>query len=223
LAKITRKEMKSDKFALEVRYGVVRWGGIAAAVVVIVAAVMVYRNYQHAARQEALRAALEVQNAQVGPENPNVITFPTPADRDKAVNKVFGSLAAKYPGTEEGAIAEFFLGTNAADKGNLAEAEKRFRTALDYYSGPIASQVKLSLAQTYAAEGKQADAEKLVQSLIDHPAVLVSKEEATLVLAQIIRTKDPERARKLVDPLRSSPRSNVSKTAITAYGDISQK
>ena len=128
----------------------------------------------------------------------------------------------KYSGTDEGLIAEFFLGTNAADQGKLSEAEKRLKVVAD--AGiPYSALAKLSLAQVYAAEGKLADGEKLVQSLIDHPTPLVSKEAATIALAELIQSKDPQRARKLLEPLRSSPRGSVSRVAISALSDMSQK
>jgi hypothetical protein len=51
--------------------------------------------------------------------------------------------------------------------------------------------------------------------------VLVSKETATLALADLLKKTDPQRAKKLVDPLRTSTRSAVSKAAITFDGDLS--
>ena len=231
--RLTRKELKSDRFALEVQHSIqvvsdhrqqlTRWGTIAGVVAILVIAVVVYRNHEHVVRQEALRAAQQLQNASIGPQqNELSVSFPTQAERDKAVNKSFTELAAKYSGTDEGLIAEFFLGTNAADQGKLSEAEKRLKVVAD--AGiPYSALAKLSLAQVYAAEGKLADGEKLVQSLIDHPTPLVSKEAATIALAELIQMKDPQRARKLLEPLRSSPRGSVSRVAISALSDMSQK
>jgi len=231
--RLTRKELKSDRFALEVQHSIqvvsdhrqqlTRWGTIAGVVAILVIAVVVYRNHEHVVRQEALHAAQQLQNASIGPQqNELSVSFPTQAERDKAVNKSFTELAAKYSGTDEGLIAEFFLGTNAADQGKLSEAEKRVKVVAD--AGiPYSALAKLSLAQVYAAEGKLADGEKLVQSLIDHPTPLVSKEAATIALAELIQSKDPQRARKLLEPLRSSPRGSVSRVAISVLSDMSQK
>jgi len=231
--RLTRKELKSDRFALEVQHSIqvvsdhrqqlTRWGTIAGVVAILVIAVVVYRNHEHVVRQEALHAAQQLQNASIGPQqNELSVSFPTQAERDKAVSKSFTELAAKYSGTDEGLIAEFFLGTNAADQGKLSEAEKRLKVVAD--AGiPYSALAKLSLAQVYSAEGKLADGEKLVQSLIDHPTPLVSKEAATIALAELIQLKDPQRARKLLEPLRSSPRGSVSRVAISALSDMSQK
>jgi predicted negative regulator of RcsB-dependent stress response len=231
--RLTRKELKSDRFALEVQHSIqvvsehrqqlTRWGTVIGVVAILVIAVILYRNHEHTVRQEALHAAQQLQNANIGPQqNEFSISFPTQAERDKAVNKAFTELAAKYPGTDEGLIAQFFLGTNAADQGRLAEADKRLKEVADS-STPYSALAKMSLAQVYAAEGKLADGEKLLQSLIDHPTPLVSKESATIVLAEVIQSKDPQRARKLLEPLRSNPRSSVSRVSISALSDMSQK
>lgn len=232
--KHTRKELKSDKFALEVQHSVefvsghrqqmIQWGGLAVALVLIVAGVIYYRNYQHTTRQEALHQAMRIQNSNVGPsQSEYLIAFPTADARRTAVLKAWGDLAAKYPGTDEGRIAEYFLGTNAADAGNLAEAEKHFKAATEGGKEPYASMGKLALAQIYAAQGHLKDGIALIQSVIDHPTVMVSKETATLAMADLLRNSDIQRAKKLVEPLRTSTRSAVSRAAITLDDDLSHQ
>jgi predicted negative regulator of RcsB-dependent stress response len=236
--KLTRKELKSDKFAQEVQHSVqfvsghreqireqaLRWGAPALALVLIVAGVFYYRNYQHAARQEMLHAAMRIQNSQVGPsQGEYVVTFPTSEARNTAVLKAWRELLAKYPGTEEGRIAEYFLGTNAADGGNLAEAERHFKASIDSGNGPYASLAKLALAQVYGGEGKVKEGAQLLQSVMDHPTVLVSKETATLALAELLKSTDRQRAKKLVEPLRTSTRAAVSRAAITLDADLSKQ
>jgi predicted negative regulator of RcsB-dependent stress response len=230
--KLTRKELKSDKFALEVQHSVeyvaehrrqmIQWAVPAVAAVLIVIGIFYYRSYQHNVRQEALHSTMLIQNSTVGPsQSEYVVSFPTPDARQTAVVKAWRDLAAKYSGTQEGDIAEFFLGTNAADTGNLPEAAKHFRAAIDSGSGPYASEAKLALAQVYAAQGKLNDGVQLIQSVIDHPTVMISKDAAILALADLIKISDPKRARALVEPLRTSTRSAVSKAAITLDSTLS--
>lgn len=236
MARLSRKELKSDKFALEVQHSVeyvsqhrqqlIRWGGIGLAAVILVVMFFVYRTHERGVRQEALRHAMQVQNATIAQQptgNPNILTFPTDAERVKAAIQAFTEVATKYSGTEEGALAEYFLGTNAADQGNLAEAQKDFQKVIDHGNQNVNSMAKLALANVYAGEGKLADGEKLIQSVIDHPTALVSKDEATLALGQLVAPTDPQRARKLIEPLRSSPRAAISRAAITAIGELPQK
>jgi predicted negative regulator of RcsB-dependent stress response len=232
--RLTRKELKSDRFALEVQHSVeyvaehrrqvVRWSSIGVAVVLIIVGVFVYRNYQRGVRQEKLASAMQIMNATIGPsQSEYAVSFPTTTERDKAATKAFTELATKYPGTDEGVLAEFYLGTNAADAGNIDEAAKRYKVVVDEGSGPYASVAKLSLAQIYASQGKQTEGEKLIQSVIDHPTELVSKEAATIALAKLVALKDAARARKMLEPLRGSPRSGISRSALNALDDISQK
>ncbi len=235
MARLSRKELKSDKFALEVQHSVefvtehrqqlIRWGGVGAAVVILVVAFFAYRTHMSGVREEALHHAMQVQNANVGENSGNqfILTFPTEAAREKAAIQAFTNIASKYPGSKEGALAEYFLGTNAADAGNFGEAQKHFQRVIDYGDGNFSSMAKVALANVYASEGKLADGEKLIQSVIDHPTILVSKDAATLALGQLIAPTDPARARKLLEPLRSSPRAAVSRAAITAIGEIQQK
>lgn len=232
--RLTRKELKSDRFALEVQHSVeyvsehrrqlTRWGSIAAAVAVVLIASFLYRKHERSIRQEALRAASRIQNAAIGPPSSEyVVSFPTAADRDKALVKAYSEMAAKYSGTDEALIAEIGLGINAADQGKLAEAARHFKIAADGGNGPYSSLAKLSLAQVYASQGKQADGEKLIQSVIDHPTVLVSKEAATIAMAELIGPKDPQRARKLLEPLLGHPRPGVHQTALTVISELPKK
>ena len=50
--------------------------------------------------------------------------------------------------------------------------------------------------------------------------MFVSKEQATLELAQVIAKKDPAEARKLLEPLSASQRSAVSRAAVAEMGTI---
>jgi len=233
LDRLTRKELKSDRFALEVQHSVeyvaehqrqlIRWGGVAVAVAVVILAIFFYRSHEREVRQEDLRAAQRVQNATIGPQGSDqILAYPTAQERSKAMVKAFGDIVTKYSGSDEAVIAQYTLGVNAADDGNTAEAEKRFKAAVDSGTAPYDSLAKLALAQIYASEGKLADGKQLIQSVIDHPTVLVSKEAATIAMAQLIAPTDPAGARKLLEPLRNlgNPRSNVSQAALNALSDL---
>jgi len=234
VAGLTRKELKTDQvaktvfdvfeWASEHRKEVVRWGGLAVVAVVAAIGIFYYRSYQAEARQIALAEALRIDDAGVGsePVQQQNLHYNTSAEKEKARDQAFGELAAKYSGTQEGAIAEIYLGSWAADKGNLAEAEKRFKNVVDTGPKVYAAQARLSLAQVYAGEGKLTDAQKVLQPLIDKPTETVSKEEAELVLAQLLVKSNPAEARKLAGPLRSSSRAAVSRAANSVFGELLQ-
>jgi TolA-binding protein len=227
-----RRELKHDKFVEQVGQSVEYAAEHKSQVLTIGAAVLgvlvlgliwyFYSNSQAAARQQALREAMRIQEAQIGPGGSEyVVSFPTQAEKDAAVVKAFTEMSNKYSGSDEGAIAQYFLGVAAADQGKLAEAEKHFKAAVDSADDVYASQAKLSLAQVYEATGRVSEAEKLLRSMISDPTILVSKEQATVALARTIAKTNPAEARKLLEPLRQE-RGPVSRAALSALGEISR-
>ncbi len=232
--KVTRKELKTDRFALEVEHSVeyvsghrkqiIQWGAIGVAAVLLIVGIVWYRSYQHQARQDMLASALQMQNAQVGPsQNEYAITFLTQPEKDKSVAKAFSDIIAKYPGSDEAMIAEFYLGSQAANAGDLAQAQKRFQIVVDSGAKDYASLAKLSLATIYQSQGKLAEAEKLIHSVMDNPTALVSKDQATISLAHLVASTNPQEARKLLEPLRASPRGAISRAALSALSDLPEK
>lgn len=230
--RLTRKELKTDKFAQEVghtveyvgehRRQVMLYGGIALAVVVLGAAGYFYRNHQHQQREAALREAILIQQAAVGPApNPMVRAYPTKAEKDQAAEKAFAEVAARYDGSEEAAYALYMLGNLAMDQGRPADAVKRYQAVLDQGQPIYASLAKMTLADIYANEGKLNQAEPLLRSVIEKPTALVSKEQATIELARLLAAAKPDEARKLLEPLRTSERQAVSRTAISELSNVS--
>jgi predicted negative regulator of RcsB-dependent stress response len=227
VARITRKELKSDKFAQEVgltvtffeehKEEIARYGMIAAVVGLLVAGYVFYQRHEHGLREQALTKAIQVQEAPVGASASGGPSFPTQEAKDQESLKAFAAL--RSTGGEEGEIAQYYLGAIQADQGKLAEAEKSFQEVAQKGDEKYASLSKLSLAQIEFADGRSELAEKTLRELMDKPTIFVSKEQATITLARYLMVKKPAEARKLLDPLRKVP-GPVGQTAIQAYGEI---
>jgi predicted negative regulator of RcsB-dependent stress response len=228
-----RQELKHDRFVERVGYTVeyaaehkhqlIRYTIIGLVALIVGLGVSWYMRSQATARQDALREAIRKQEGQIGPaQSPYLVAFATEAEKQKAVDAAWNDLVAKYSGSDEAMIAQYYMGVNAADRGNMQEAEKHLKVVADSGKDAYASQAKLSLANIYAAQGKTAEAEKLLRSILDDPTILVSKEQATLALAKLIADSRPAEARKLLEPLRTE-RGPVSRAAITALNDIPAK
>jgi len=227
----TRKQLKTDSFAKDLGMGVsflsehrtetIRYGLIALGVVILGVGYYFYSSHQATAREAALTEAMKIDESIISPSpTPTNINFPTQAEKDKARTQAFTDLFIKYRGTAEGATGGIFIGAEQSDKGNFAAAEKIFKDVMDSSPADYASEARISLAHVYAAEGKTQEAENLMHYLIDHPTDLVSKEEATLELGDIIAQTNPSEAVKLIGPLRNSPRASVSKVALSEVGRI---
>jgi hypothetical protein len=225
-----KKVVKNDEFKQQVWHSidflkdhtadVKKYGAIVLAVLVVAGGAYFYISHQGDAREEALAVALKVDQATVGPTpQGSGQHFNTQEEKDKATEKAFREVAAKYPGTQEGAIALINLGQGAVDRGDMAEGEKDFKSVVDSAPAAYSSQAALALAQLYDIEGKNADAAKLLNNLVMHPTITVSKEEAQLALAKVIAKTDPDKARKLVEDLQKG-RNAVSKAAVSEMAEI---
>jgi len=229
VSRITRKELKTDKFALEVEHGIsffeehkneaVKYGAIALGVIVPIVGYTIYQRSQHGTREQALAAAIRVQEAPVGVSGNGGPAFPSQDAKDQETIRVFADLQTKYSGTAEGEIAQYYLGSIKADQGKLAEAEKLFQEVAQKGAEKYASLAKFSLAQIYFADGRTEQGEKLLRDLIANPTVFVSADQATISLARFLAAKKPAEARKLLDPLRSRP-GNVGQTALSLMGEL---
>lgn len=231
--RLTRKELKTDKFAEEVghtfefleehRKQAFIVGGIILALIIVAAGGYYYQKRQHLERQEALTAALQTYQAPVtNAPNQTGLSFKTEAEKNAASEKEFNALAEKYPGSPEAAIAKYYLGVLASSEDDHEKAERLLKEVMESGSQPYTSQAAFSLAQLYAGQSRTEDAEKLLRNLVEHPTILVSKEQATIALANLLAKKNPEEARKLLEPLRSE-RSAVSRAALSALGQIPQE
>jgi predicted negative regulator of RcsB-dependent stress response len=226
----TRKSLKTDKFAQDVgltfsflnehRAESIRYGLIGLAVVLLAVGYYFYSRHQATGREEALAAAMKIDQAIIAAKpTPTNINFATKEEKDKARTQAFSDLATKYRGTAEGAVGGIFIGAEKADKGDFAAAEKIYKDVMDSAPEEYSAQARISLAYVYASEGKPQDAEKLMRYLVDHPTALVSKEQATLELGDILSKSNCKEALKLIEPLRSS-RTAISKIALTEVGRI---
>jgi predicted negative regulator of RcsB-dependent stress response len=235
-SQLTRKELKQDKFAVEVEHTVDYFAahrkqtlrlGVSALIVILIGAGFYYfRNSQQATRQEALGEALTLANAQVGAAQPgsSAPTFPTDAAKNDAVTKAFNKIVTDYGGTDEGYIAEYYMAANTLASGRPDEASKKYQEVADHADANFASLAKLALAQIDAADNKMADAEKLFKDLVNNPTALVSKAQATIAYAKAIANTRPDEARKMLTELAAAKdQGDVGAIATRVLSELPQK
>ena len=234
-SQLTRKELKQDKFAVEVEHTVdyfaahrkqtLRYGVTALIVIVIAAGAWYFRNSQASVRQQVLGEALTLANAPVGAPQPGgPQTFPTDAAKNDAVTKSFNKVLSDYGGTQEGYVAEYYLAANALGSGKPAEARQKYQDVADHADANFASLAKLSLAQLDAGDNKLSDAEKIFKDLVDHPTALVSKAQSTIAYARAIAHTRPDDARKMLTQLiADKDQADVAQIANQALAELPQK
>lgn len=227
----TRHDLKSDKFVQEVAHtvsfldqhkaAITRYGSIVLALVVIASGYYYWSQSRAAARRAELTSAMKTFNAIIAEKaDPRVTSFPTQAARQEAIKKEFGAIISRHSGTEEAAVASYLLGVNAADQGELDESVKHLQSAIEKGGASYGSLAKLALAEVFAAQGKPADAEKLLRQVIEKPSVFASKAQATISLARLLSKTNPAEAQKLLEPLRTESGA-ASRAALTLSGELS--
>ncbi len=229
---ITRKELKQDKFAVEVAHGVdyfaghrknfFLYGGIAAGVALVAAGVFYYHNQQVTQRNQELGNAMVLSNAAVGAPSPSgAPTFATEQAKTAAVAKAYQKVMSDFPGSQEAYVAEYMLASQSADSGKTDDAVKKYRDVADHADPNYASLAKFAISQIESSTNP-ADAEKLLKDLMDHPTDLVSKSQATISYARLIAPSRPDEARKLLTALMNPP-SDISAIASAAMESLPQK
>lgn len=230
---LSRKNLKTDQAAVAVghtvdyfaahRQQVIRVAIGAAVLLVLIAGIVFFRNQRHAARQQALGEALLIANAPVGTAPPNGgLSYPSESAKQDAEQKGFSRVVNDWGGSDEAYIAEYYLAGLDVDSGKSDSAKKRYQDVADHASKNYASLGKLSLAQLYAQENRNGDAEKLLKDLMDNPTDLVSKDQSTIAYARVIGRTRAAEARKLLDPLATKS-SDISPIAIQALAEIPAK
>ena len=232
---LTRRELKQDKFAVEVEHTVdyfaahrrqtILYGGIALAIIVIAGGFFYFRNSQHSVREQVLGEALSLAGAPVGTASPSGgPSFPTEAAKNDAISKALTKVASDYAGTAEGYVAEYSLAGTALDAGKTDDARKKYQDVADRASANYASLAKLALAEIDASDNRSGEAEKLLKDLMDHPTDLVSKTQATIAYAKVIGPTRPDEARKLLNQiLNDKDSTSLRQIASTAMNDLPQK
>jgi predicted negative regulator of RcsB-dependent stress response len=221
---LTRKELKSDQVAVTVEHtvdyfqlhqqNIVKIVIGVVAVAVLAGGIMFYRSQQHATRQAALSEALRIANAPLGAQGtPDAPAFPSLETKVAEETKVLSKLMSDYSGSEEAYISEYYLASALVSDNKLDEARKHLQNVVDHASKSYASLAKLSLAQIDFQENRADEGEKLLRDLINNPTTLVSKDQATLSLAQAIAAKNPAEARKLLEPLAQASGRDVGEVA----------
>jgi len=196
------------------RQTAIQWGlGIVALIAVIVAVVLVYNQRSNAA-QTAFGAAMNLYATPIDnpaqPAPPGTKTFKSIADRSKAANPLFVDVANHYAFTGAAHDALYFAGLTYADMGDNANAQTYLEKAISAGNANTSSLAKLALANLDTETGRNADAIKLLQQLIDKPTVAVPAATAQLDLAALYQTSDPAKAKQIYTTLKDKDKTTAA-------------
>ena len=223
----TRQQLKQDKFA-ETATETISWAVehqktltsaaiVAGVAVLILAGGWIYYNQRDQAASVDLGAAMRVYGAPLRPANapkPDYPSFTSTKERAEAARAAFERVQNKYPHTRAAGFARYFAGVTANDMGDTTSAERVLRQVAGSRDAELSALGKLALASIYRGQNRDAEAIKLYQELIAHPAVTVPKTTAQLELAALYQQKQPEEATKLYQQIqKENPASPAAQAA----------
>ena len=206
-----RRQLKQDQFAAKTQE-TIDWASehqsaltYITIIVVVLGALAVGAFYYQQGREKAASALLsqgiDDYSAPIVPAGSapiaGVTTFSSTVDRAKTASTKFIEVSQKYPHTDAGTLAKYFIGLCSEDMNDNAKAEQYFKDVAD--SGPkdTAALAKQALAALYHQEGQDENAIALYKQLIDKLTNTVSKATAQMDLAALYATKEPTEAKKL--------------------------
>lgn len=228
--RITRKDLKTDHFVTTVghtleglsqhRREVKRYAIIGAVVLVVILATVSFFRWRAAERAEALSAYFRVMEAPVVPAGTTSgKSFATEEEKQKGIEQAVTDLLAKYPGSNEAAVAVYFRGTDHAEKGDLAKALADLDLAVSSGNADTKALANFAKAGVLRAQGKKDEAETVLRTVMANPGRLILKEQAALSLAELIQDSKPDEALKLLEPLRTAE-GVVQRSAAKLYSEI---
>jgi len=231
LDRVTRKALKTDRFAVEVTHSVeyvtehrrqaLLYGGAALVLLLLAGGGYFWVQKRRSSAHEALYKALETAHAAVTEEESfGRLTFRTEKEKNDKALKDFQDVLQRFPKTSEARIARYYVGLVHNETGNVAEAQKQLEQAIRDGHDDVLALARLSLADLYLEQGKDEEARKLYQFLIENPTATVSEGRAQLAMARFLRPRKPEEARKLLLELmkRPGPVAGAAGTMIRELG-----
>lgn len=220
----TRKELKTDHFAETVghtleeiaahRRQVTRYAIIGAVVIVLIVAAVGFFRYRAIERAEAFRAVLRLMEAPVAPAGQVAgKSFATDAEQKQAVEAALKELIASYEGSNEAAMAHYFLASHAIESGKLDKALTEIDAAIAAADRDTSVLARFTRANILRALGKSEDAERIYRELLDSTRGYITRDQVVLSLADTIKKSKPDEALKLLEPLRAADSSSQGPAA----------
>ena len=213
MARLTRKELKTDRFAEGVgaalggvlghKKEVTRYGVMAAVVVVLIIGGVTWYRTQAKQRRADFDVLLRTMAAPIAPPGQSAgVSYATEADKEKAVSTALEEFSKEHAGTNEDALAHYFIASNAVEDGNLDKALSEVDIAIKNGDSDTSAVARFLKGNILASQGKSDEAEKIYRELLNASSGFMTKGEVTVALAKLIGKKSPDEAIKLLEPLR---------------------
>ena len=213
MAKISRKDLKHERYAEEVGQSVLfvsshrkqLFFGIAG-IIFLVVGLLTWAGYRSTNREEAryaLKKGIDLYHGKVDTEQViGAISFPTTIARFRDTREQLDRVIVNYPGGEEEIGAVYYLALLDLEQKKNGEAKTRLEGIVNRGIGEYTALARLVLADLYAREKEYEQASRHYKYLIDNPTRVVPKYRSQLAWASLLVETDPAMAESLLDELQ---------------------
>ena len=213
MARISRKQLKKDRFAEEVGHQVSyirehRTKVTVLAVVVIVAIVggsgfYRYRQQQAAAARRAFQSSMNVFHGVVSlDKKEGQETFATTIEKEMRTTQALQQVIDEYSGRFEGRMARLYKAIFDLELGKYDEGQAKLEALTEDSDEEVATLARMAVADLLRHQGKLDESRKYYEHVIENPSLLVPKERAQLALIDVIKETDPEDALKRLQEIQ---------------------
>ena len=217
MARISRKQLKEDRFRKEVGHSVeyvashrnqfIVWVAIAVIFLVVGFGYRQHEQSQATAARHELHEAINMFHGRVDTEERiGELTFPTSITKYNQTTQALEEIIADFSNRMEGHAARYYLALLEIEQEKHDDAQTRLELLVaDAPEAEIGALARLALADLYAREEQDDKARTHYQHLIAQPTRLVPKERSQLAYGRYLVEKSPEEATEVLNELTSQP------------------
>ncbi len=213
MARISRKQLKKDRFAEEVGHHVSYIRENRTKVTVLVVAVIVaivagsgfyrYRQQQTAAVRRAFQDSMNVFHGVVSlDEKEGQVTFATTIEKEMRTTQALQQVIDEYSGRFESRMARLHRAMFDLETGKYDEGQAKLEALTEDSDEEVATLARIALADLLRHQGKLDESRRHYEHVIENPSVMVPKERAQLALIDVIKETDPEDAMKKLQEIQ---------------------
>jgi tetratricopeptide (TPR) repeat protein len=225
---LSRKELKQDKIKETIEHGaeaVFSHSQITLVVlVVILVVVSIYGGWRIQHDRKTVQAsaaydgAMKLYGARIGgtpdPADPSEPVFLDEAARAQAASQKFAEVADKYPSTDPGKLARYYVALCDEDLEKPNQALEELKKLSGESDKELAAMAQYQTGIIYARTGKPEDAIKVFRALADKPSIIVTRPIVLMELAGVLRQTNPKEAMTVYQQIKKDyPDTQISEAA----------
>ena len=222
--RITRKQLKKDRFAEEVGHQVSyirqhRTKVTVFAVLLVVAIVggsgfYRYRAQQAATARHAFQDSMNVFHGTVAlDQKEGQVTFATSIEKEMRTTEALEKVINDHSGRFEGKAAQLYRAMFDLELGHYDEGRGKLEELIGDSNEDLGALARMGLADLLRHQGKLDESRKHYEYLVENPSAMVPKVRAQLALITVLKETDPDDAAKTLREIQEGGGAGAEQAA----------